>query len=100
MTSRQKAIREMCRQCVAADKQHSWVKDVENCCGYSCPLFHLRPVRNAKGEMIDAHRLPVTIAKLNPALAQAMRVSLPPVRDQTAESHKTENRMLPTGGGL
>lgn len=45
MISRQKAIFEQCHQCVASDKKHSWVKDVEQCQGYSCCLYHLRPVQ-------------------------------------------------------
>ncbi len=56
--SRQKAIFEQCHQCVAADKKHSWVKDVEECMGYSCCLYHLRPVRNSVGRKVEAYNVP------------------------------------------
>lgn len=58
MLSRQKAIWEQCHQCIAADKKSSWVKDVEGCLGYTCCLYHLRPVRGEDGKRVDAYKNP------------------------------------------
>jgi len=38
-----------------SDKKHSWVKDVEQCQGYSCCLYHLRPVQGDDGRKAEAH---------------------------------------------
>jgi len=76
MISRQKAIFEQCHQCVASDKKHSWVKDVEQCQGYSCCLYHLRPVRGDDGRRAEAHNFPVMLKGWHPDIALYIAPSL------------------------
>ncbi len=74
--SRQRAIFEQCHQCVAADKKHSWVKDVEGCQGYSCCLYHLRPVRGEDGRKVEAQKYPVMLEGWHPDIALCVAPSL------------------------
>lgn len=74
--SRQRAIFEQCHQCVAADKKHSWVKDVEECKGYSCCLYHLRPVSTGNHRKIEAFNKPEMIKDWHPDIADHIAPSL------------------------
>jgi len=38
-------INEMCKQCVYDERAPgTWREQVRDCCGYSCPLYDLRPL--------------------------------------------------------
>lgn len=74
--SRQKAIFEQCHQCVAIDKKHSWVKDVEECQGYSCCLYHIRPVSDGKGRKTEAHNVEGMLVGWSPDIANYLAPSL------------------------
>lgn len=43
--SRKKAIEDKCKECVYDKKgEGTWREQVEGCCGYSCPLYPVRPL--------------------------------------------------------
>ena len=46
MPSRKKAIEEMCKQCIYDPKTPgTWLQQVTDCVGVSCPLYEVRPQR-------------------------------------------------------
>lgn len=42
-TSRAKAIKAKCYECMGGDESDNWKKDVKQCSSYGCPLRPLRP---------------------------------------------------------
>ena len=54
MPSRKKAIEDMCKQCVYDPKADgTWRMQCQNCCGFSCPLYPVRPVSTINTESDD-----------------------------------------------
>lgn len=52
--SRKKAIDDMCKQCVYDKKATgTWREQVQNCCGYTCPLYELRPMPTTADEKTE-----------------------------------------------
>lgn len=49
-TSRAKAIRDMCKQCIydPVAGKGTWRQQVEACTSKDCPLYHFRPVSSGK----------------------------------------------------
>lgn len=94
-----KAINQQCHDCVAADKRHSWVKEVEKCCGYSCPLYHLRPVRAEQGEVKSAYRVPIFLQGWKPEVASRVGCAgmVEKRYDHAIETLETDKADQPTG---
>lgn len=42
-TSRAKAIKAKCYECMGGEESDNWKKDVKHCSSYGCPLRGLRP---------------------------------------------------------
>jgi len=61
---------------VAADKANHWVRKVEGCMGYSCPLYHLRPVRGKRGNPVEAHKLPKHLKYWREEIASSVGYSM------------------------
>ena len=59
----QKAVQNMCHQCVASDKERGFIKEIEGCQGYSCPLYTVRPVKG-KYRPVPAWRVPAMIGEI------------------------------------
>ncbi|MBE9549789.1 MAG: hypothetical protein IMF09_10320 [Proteobacteria bacterium] len=90
--SQQKAIWHQCRMCVAADKGSFWVNEIEGCQGYSCSLYHLRPVHAEDSKMVYAYRVPLHIQGMNTDLLKKVAPSLLPLLDAqlATEIHEIE----------
>lgn len=49
MPSRKKAIEDKCKECVYDVKgEGTWREQVKACCGFSCPLYPVRPMPTIK----------------------------------------------------
>jgi len=76
MISRQRAIFTQCHLCVAPDKASHWIRETENCQGYSCALYHLRPVRGKRGNPTEAHKIPHHLKRWREEIASSVGCSI------------------------
>ena len=63
-TNLRPAINAMCKNCVASDLDKNFLKVIENCMGFSCPLYAVRPVRGSNNTTVPAHSVPQMVVKI------------------------------------
>ena len=63
-TNLRPAINAMCKNCVASDLDKDFLKVIEECMGFSCPLYAVRPVRGGNNKTVPAHSVPQMVVKI------------------------------------
>ncbi len=63
-TNLRPAINAMCKNCVASDMDNNFLPVIEDCMGYSCPLYAVRPVRGSNNTTVPAHGVPQMIDRI------------------------------------
>ena len=65
-TNLRPAINAMCKNCVASDLDKDFLKVIEECMGFSCPLYAVRPVRGGNNKTVPAHSVPQMVDRIIP----------------------------------
>ena len=63
-TNLRPAINAMCKNCVASDLDKDFLKVIEECMGFSCPLYAVRPVRGGNNKTVPAHSVPQMVDRI------------------------------------
>ena len=63
-TNLRPAINAMCKNCVASDLDKDFLKVIEECMGFSCPLYAVRPVRGSNNTTVPAHSVPQMVDRI------------------------------------
>ena len=63
-TNLRPAINAMCKNCVASDLDKNFLKVIEECMGFSCPLYAVRPVRGGNNKTVPAHSVPQMVDRI------------------------------------
>ena len=63
-TNLRPAINAMCKNCVASDLDKDFLKVIEDCMGFSCPLYAVRPVRGGNNKTVPAHSVPQMVDRI------------------------------------
>jgi len=63
-TNLRPAVNAMCKNCVASDIDNNFLPIIEDCMGYSCPLYAVRPVRGSNNTTVPAFSVPQMIDRI------------------------------------
>jgi hypothetical protein len=63
-TNLRPAINAMCKNCDASDLDKDFLKVIEECMGFSCPLYAVRPVRGGNNKTVPAHSVPQMVDRI------------------------------------
>jgi len=63
-TNLRPAINAMCKNCVASDLDKDFLKVIEECMWFSCPLYAGRPVRGGNNKTVPAHSVPQMVDRI------------------------------------
>ena len=63
-TNLRPAINAMCKNCVASDLDKDFLKVIEECMGFCCPLYAVRPVRGGNNKTVPAHSVPQMVDRI------------------------------------
>ena len=63
-TNLRPAINAMFKNCVSSDLDKDFLKVIEECMGFSCPLYAVRPVRGSNNATVPAHSVPQMVDRI------------------------------------